>query len=353
MPILERVRESMSLADLAEALGGRLVGDGAAEITGVATVEEAGADQLTFLTNKAYRDKARESKAGGILVAEADAKDMPMPCIVLSNPYLAFAQAMALFFQPRAHAPGVHPTAIVHESAELGERVHIGPYVVVGEGARVGAGCVILAHAAIYEGAVLGEDCMLHTHVVVRERVELGNRVIVHNGSVIGADGFGFAPDAEGTWHKILQAGNVVIADDVEIQANSCVDRAAVGSTVIGEGTKLDNLVQVGHGGKIGKHTLLCGQVGLAGSIVVGNHVMMGGQVGSAGHITIEDGCEVAAQAGVMSDLTAGGRYAGTPAQPISAVRSQVMGLVKLGDMRKDLRKLRKRVDELEGHTEA
>jgi UDP-3-O-[3-hydroxymyristoyl] glucosamine N-acyltransferase len=230
------------------------------------------------------------------------------------NPYLAFAKAIELFYHPPKYTPGVHPTAVIHPSAKIGENAHIGPYVVISEDVRIGRNAVVLGHVVVYAGARIGDNFFAHAHAVVREHCRLGNSVVLQNGAVIGSDGFGFAKDDSGRWHKIMQSGPAVIEDDVEVQANACIDRASVGETHIGRGAKIDNLVQVGHGSRVGENTLLCAQVGLAGSTDVGNDVILAGQVGVAGHCSIGDGAIATAQTGIPSDVAAGAIVSGYPA---------------------------------------
>ena len=258
----------MKLAEIASTLDARLEnGSPETEITGVAGIEEAGPHHVTFVANPKYAAAARTTKAAAVIVAE-DFPAIPSAMLRSKNPYLAFAKALALFHQPAKYAPGVHPTAVVHASARIGAGAHIGPYVVIGEEVEIGKNAVLLAHVVIYRGARIGDNFFAHAHAVVREGCRLGNNVLLQNGVVIGADGFGFAKDDAGRWHKIPQPQPVVIEDDVEIQANTCIDRASVGETHIGRGTKIDNLVQVGHGSHIGEDALLASQVGLAGSTV-------------------------------------------------------------------------------------
>ncbi len=270
----------MKLAQIAHTLGARLEnGSPDMEITGVAGIQEAGPGQLTFVANPKYAGAARTTKASAVIVAD---EFPPLATALLrsKNPYLSFARALELFCQAPRYEPGVHPTAVGHPSAKVGEGAHIGPYVVIDHDVEIGRNAVLLAHVVIYRGARIGDNFFAHAHAVVREGCRLGNNVLLQNGVVIGADGFGFAKDDSGHWHKIVQPEPVVLDDDVEIQANSCVDRASVEKTHIGRGTKIDNLVQVGHGSHIGEDSLLAAQVGLAGSTDVGNKVILTGQVG-------------------------------------------------------------------------
>jgi UDP-3-O-[3-hydroxymyristoyl] glucosamine N-acyltransferase len=304
----------MRLAEIAIALGARLEnGSPDLEITGIAGIREAGPGQLTFVANPKYAGDARTTKASAVIVVD-EFPAIPAALLRSKNPYLAFARAIEFFCQPPRYEPGVHPTAVLHPSARIGEGAHIGPYVVVDQDVEIGRNAVLLAHVVIYRGVRIGDNFFAHAHAVVREGCRLGNRVLLQNGVVIGADGFGFAKDDSGHWYKILQPEPVVIEDDVEIQANSCIDRASVEKTQIGRGTKIDNLVQVGHGSRIGEHSLLASQVGLGGSTKIGNHVILTGQVGVVGHCTVGDGAVVTPQSGVAGDIEAGAIVSGAPA---------------------------------------
>jgi len=304
----------MKLAQIASALNARLENSSPnIEITGVAGIEEAGSGQLTFVANPKYAAAARTTKASAVIVAE-DFPAIPAAMLRAKNPYLTFARALELFYQPPRYAPGVHPTAVIHASARIGDNAHIGPYVVIDEDVQIGRNAVMLAHVVIYRGAKIGDNFFAHAHAVVREHCRLGHNVILQNGAVIGADGFGFAKDDSGHWYKIVQSGPAVIEDDVEVQANACVDRASIGETRIARGAKIDNLVQVGHGSRVGEDTLLCAQVGLAGSTDVGKKVILAGQVGVAGHCKIGDGAVATAQSGIPNDVAAGAVVSGYPA---------------------------------------
>ncbi|HZD76817.1 MAG TPA: UDP-3-O-(3-hydroxymyristoyl)glucosamine N-acyltransferase, partial [Acidobacteriaceae bacterium] len=242
----------MKLSDLAARLGATLHGDGEAEITGVAGIEEASTGQVTFVSNPRYAAAARTTRAGAVLVAP-DFPEISAATLRLANPYLAFAQAIELFHPSPVFPPGVHSTAVIDPTAVIGTGAHIGAYVVVGAGVRLGEGAVLLPHAVLYPGVTAGRDLLAHAHAVVRENCVLGDRVILQNGVVVGGDGFGFAKRDDGSWQKIPQSGPVRIGSDVEIQANACIDRASVGATVIADGAKIDNLVQVGHGSSVGE----------------------------------------------------------------------------------------------------
>ena len=304
----------MKLADIASALGARLEnGSPDTRINGVAGIEQAGPGHITFVANPRYASAAKTTKASAVIVAE-DFPSIGAAMLRSNNPYLAFARCIELFYQPPRYAPGLHPTAVIHPSAKIGTNAHIGPYVVVDENVDIGNNAVLLAHVVIYRGAKIGHNFFAHAHAAVREHCRVGNNVILQNGAVIGADGFGFAKDDSGRWHKIVQSGLAVIEDDVEVQANACVDRASVGQTHIARGTKIDNLVQVGHGSSVGEHALLCAQVGLAGSTEVGSRVILAGQVGVAGHCKIGDGATATAQSGIPNDVAAGAVVSGYPA---------------------------------------
>jgi UDP-3-O-[3-hydroxymyristoyl] glucosamine N-acyltransferase len=304
----------MKLSEIASHLGARLKnGSPETEITGVAGIETAGPGQLTFVSNPKYAALARTTKAAAVIVAE-DFPAIPGAMLRSKNPYLDFARALELFYQPPQYAPGIHPTAVVHSSAKIGAGAHMGPYVVVGEDVRIGRGAVLLAQVVIYRGVKIGDNFLAHSHAVVREFCEIGNNVVLQNGVIVGGDGFGFAKDNSGHWHKIVQSGPTIIEDDVEIQANACIDRASVGETRIARGAKIDNLVQVGHGSKVGEDTLLCAQVGVAGSTEVGKNVILAGQVGVAGHCKIGDGAIATAQSGIPNDVPPGVTVSGYPA---------------------------------------
>ena len=304
----------MKLAQIASALNTRLEnGSPDLEITGVAGIKEAGPGQLTFVANPKYAGAARTTKASAVIVTE-EFPAISTAVLRSKNPYLAFAHALELFAAPPRYEPGVHPTAVVDPSARIGAGAHIGPYVVIARGVEIGRDAVLLAHVVIYRDVRIGNNFFAHSHAVVREGCQLGDRVLLQNGAVIGADGFGFAKDDSGHWYKIVQPEPVVIEDDVEIQANSCIDRASVEKTHIGRGTKIDNLVQVGHGSRIGEHSLLASQVGLAGSTEIGNRVILTGQVGVVGHCKVGDGAIVTPQSGVAGDIEAGAIVSGAPA---------------------------------------
>jgi UDP-3-O-[3-hydroxymyristoyl] glucosamine N-acyltransferase len=304
----------MKLADIATALSARVENASpTTEITGVAGIEQAGPGQLTFVSNPKYNAAAKTTKASAVIVAE-NFPALSTGMLRSKNPYLAWAKAVELFHRPPSYAPGIHPTAVVHPKAKIGKNAHLGPYVVVEEDAVIGDHAILLAHVVIYRGAAIGNNFFAHAHAVVREFCRLGDHVILQNGAIVGSDGFGFAKDDANHWHKILQTGNVAIESEAEIQANACIDRASIGETRIGRGAKVDNLVHVGHSCTIGQDTLLCAQVGLAGTTDVGNNVILAGQVGVSGHVKIGDGAIAIAQSGIPHDVPAGAMVSGAPA---------------------------------------
>jgi UDP-3-O-[3-hydroxymyristoyl] glucosamine N-acyltransferase len=311
----------MNLGELAKRLGAELVaGEGEAPevaaartIDGVAGIETAGSSSVTFVANPKYAGLAKTTKAGALIV-EPGFPALKAATLRTKNPYLAWSKAIEAFHPAPGYKPGIHPTAVIAGTAQIGARAHIAAYVVVGERCVVGEDAVMLPHVVLYDGVKVGDRFLAHAHSVVREGCRLGDDVVLQNGVVIGSDGFGFAKNAEGRWVKIIQAGPTVLENAVEVQANACVDRASIGETRIGAGTKIDNLVQVGHGSTVGENTLLCSQVGLAGSTTVGNNVILAGQVGAAGHLTIGDGAIATAQSGIPSDVAPGAVVSGYPA---------------------------------------
>jgi UDP-3-O-[3-hydroxymyristoyl] glucosamine N-acyltransferase len=303
----------MKLADLAQHLGATLQGDPAAVITGVAAIETAGPGEVTFVANPKYASLARSTQASAVLV-EPGFPEIAAFTLRIDNPYLAFARAIELFYQPPAYAPGIHPTAVISPTAKIGANPHIGAYAVIGDRVTLGDNAVILPHVVIYPHVRAGNNLFAHANSVVREYCQLGDNIVLQNGAIIGADGFGFAKQADGSWYKIIQSGPAILEDSVEVQANACIDRASIGETRIASGAKIDNLVQVGHGSTVGKNTLLCAQVGLAGSTTVGKSVILAGQVGVAGHCTVGDGVIATAQSGIPGDVEAGKVVSGYPA---------------------------------------
>lgn len=346
----------MKLSEVAEKLGCRLEAAAEVEIRGVAGIEDAEAGQVTFLANRRYFPLLKTTRASAILVEEGislarDSFLPPLAALRSANPYMAFAHAIELFYQAPRYAPGIHPTAIVAKSARIGEQAHIGPYCYVDEEVEIGRNAVLHSSVTIYRGAKIGDDFFAHAHAVVREFCQIGNRVILQNGVIIGGDGFGFAKQKDGSWYKMRQSGPAILEDDVEVQANSCVDRATVGGTRIGRGTKLDDLVLVGHASRVGPNTLLCGQVGLAGSTKVGSNCILAGQVGTAGHLSVGNGTVITAQSGVPNDIPPQALYSGYPAVDNRQWLKTMAALNRLPELQKRVRKLETGVERLE-HSE-
>jgi UDP-3-O-[3-hydroxymyristoyl] glucosamine N-acyltransferase len=329
----------MKLSAIAAALHARLDnGSPETDITGLNGIDQAGPGELSFVSNPKYAAAARSTRASAVIVAE-DFPAIPAAMLRAKDPYLSFARALELFHQPVRYAPGMHPTAVLHPTAKVGAHAHIGPYVVIDEHVEIGEHAVLLAHVVIYRGVKIGSHFFAHAHAVVRENCRLGDHVLLQNGVVVGADGFGFAKTAEGRWHKIPQPAPVVIGDDVEIQANSCIDRASVGETRIGRGVKIDNLVQVGHGSSVGEDALLCSQVGLGGSTEIGARAILTGQVGVVGHCKVGEAAIVTPQSGVANDVAAGALVSGAPAVDHKLWLKYSAILPRLPEMARALRK--------------
>jgi UDP-3-O-[3-hydroxymyristoyl] glucosamine N-acyltransferase len=337
----------MKLHEIAAALGCEMAGDPEIEILGVAGMEHASPRDLTFLANPKYAHKVKHTRAGAILVSEA-LPDTPIACLLSQNPYLDFARALELFYQPPRPCPGIHPLAAISPRAKIGEGASIGAFVVIGDDVTLGRNAVLHPHVVIYEGATIGNDFLAHAHAVVREYCRIGDRVILQNGVVVGGDGFGFAKRADATHYKIVQSGITVIEDDVEIQALTAVDRATVGETRVKRGAKIDNLVQIGHASVVGEDNIICAQTGLAGSSVLERNVLLAGQVGVSGHLTIHDDVIVYAQSGVGGDVEKGTRISGSPAFAANEWLRAVTAFQKLPELLKSVRELSRRLDQLE-----
>jgi len=333
----------MKLGELAIRLGAELRGDAELEVTGVKGIEDAGPTEITFVANPRYTSLARKTRAAAVLV-EPEFQQIEAATLRLKNPYLAFSRALSLFYQPPVYAPGIHPTAVIDPTAEIGEGAHIGVYIVIGPRVRVGAHATLLPHVVLYPGVQAGSHLFVHAHAVVRENCILGDHVTLENGAIVGADGFGFAKNEAGHWEKIPQSGPVRLGNRVDVQANACIDRATVGATQIGDGTKVDNLVQVGHGSRIGENTLLCAQTGLAGSSVIGNNVILAGQTGIAGHCAVGDGVVLTAQSAVSHDVPAGKTISGSPGFDNRVWLRAVAIFQRLPELLKRLDRLEKRV---------
>ncbi len=337
-----------TLQELAEKIGGRLEGDKNLVISGAAPIDSAQPGQITFLANPRYRDHLRHSRASAVIVDQKTPIETSHALIRVDDPYYGFLQIF-LLFNPRKEllAAGIHPTAIIHPEAQIGQGVAIGAHVVISKGCRIGDRTKIFPGCVILDDVEIGEDCVLYPLVSVREECRIGNRVIIHNGTVIGSDGFGFAPH-QGVYHKIPQVGRVVIEDEVEIGANCTIDRATMGETVIRKGAKLDNLIHIAHNVEVGEWTVMAAQVGISGSTKIGHHVMVGGQVGTVGHISIGNYVQIGAQSGVSKNVPDREVIFGYPARPIMRTKRIEAVINQLPELVKRIRELEKKLAALE-----
>ncbi|HWC77141.1 MAG TPA: UDP-3-O-(3-hydroxymyristoyl)glucosamine N-acyltransferase [Blastocatellia bacterium] len=338
----------MRLNEIAETLECRLEGDAGIEIRGVATLENAEGTDISFLANTKYVSEAKRTRAAALIVG-SECPDLGLSLLRHSNPYLAFAKAVEMFHAIPLPVARIHPTAWVSDTAKIGADVSIGAFSYVGEGVVIGNRARIATSCTIERNARIGEETVIQPGAVVCHDVEIGNRCIVQANAVIGSDGFGYAKTEDGRWYKILQAGSVTLEDEVEVGACTTIDRSTLGETRIGAGSKLDNLVQVGHGSTIGKHTLLCAQVGLAGSTKIGDAVVLAGQVGSAGHLSVGDGAIVTAQSGIGDDVEPGRVVSGSPAFANKKWLRATALFTRLPDLHRTLREMERRVATLEG----
>jgi UDP-3-O-[3-hydroxymyristoyl] glucosamine N-acyltransferase len=315
-PILAPEPPTFTVGEIARMVGGRIEGEPEVRVKGIAPLEQAGEDELAFLAQRGYLRFLSQSGAKAVLVSESLAPDAEgfLSRVVVKKPHLALPALLTAFFPPKAEAVEIHPTAVFGKGAELGEDVSVGPYAVVGGGAKIGDGTRIGAHVVVGEGCVIGESSVLFPQVVLYPGTRLGARVIIHSGARLGTDGFGYVP-LDGEHRKVPQVGACVVEDDVEIGANCCIDRGSIGRTVIGKGSKLDNLVQLGHNVQVGEGVLIVSQVGVSGSARIGSHAMIGGQAGVAGHTEIGAGAKVGGQAGVIGDIAPGEVVSGYPAR--------------------------------------
>ena len=337
----------MQLKELAERLGCRLEGDGALEIRRVAGLEQAGEGDLSFFANPRYAPALRRTHATAVIIGE-NAPAAPCAMLRTKHPSLAFANAVSMFATPAQPPSGIDTLSTIARDATVGYGVSIGPFSSVGRGARVGDRTIIYPNVFIGDGAVIGDDCIIHSHAAIRERIILGNRVVVQNGAVIGADGYGFVRRPDGTHQKIPQTAIVVLEDDVEIGANTTIDRPAIGETRIQAGAKIDNLVQIGHGVNVGRNTLLAAQVGIAGSTTIGDDVTLAGQVGVAGHVTVGKGASAVGQSGITNSVPDGTFVSGYPAiENKEWLKSSVI-FRRLPELRRKITDLEHRILELE-----
>jgi UDP-3-O-[3-hydroxymyristoyl] glucosamine N-acyltransferase len=340
-------QRQFTLGALAAALGAALDGDSARVVTGLAPLETAGPDDVSFLTDPRYRDAARASRAAAVLAA-ADAEPLGPAMLRVKQPQIALVQLLLLFHPRPPASPGVHPTAIVAPDARVDPTAAVGALAVIERGAVLGPRVRIHPLAFVGPNVEVGEDTEIHPTVVLVDGVRIGRRVIVHPGAVIGSDGFGYVFDS-GAHQKIPQVGTVVIEDDVEIGANTTIDRATLGATVIRRGTKIDNLVQIGHNVEVGEHAILVAQVGISGSSRLGRGVVLAGQVGVADHVAVGDGAMIGAQSGIHADIEPGAKVLGTPARPIMQAKRIFLSESQLPDFGRKLRELERRLDRLEG----
>lgn len=338
---------SYALEELARLVGGEVIGERGIEITGVAGIKEAREGEITFLANPKYDSYLSTTRASAV-IADRNG-DSPKPIIRVANPYLAFLKVMSLFTGPSTEKRprGIHPTAIVSPDAALGADISIGAYAYIGEGATIGDRTTVLPLVCISDEAKIGEDCLIYPHVTVRERCEIGNRVIIHSGTVIGSDGFGYAKDGDVN-RKIPQIGIVRIEDDVEIGANTAIDRATTDVTLIRRGAKIDNLVQIAHNVVVGEDSILAAQVGVSGSTHLGKNVVLAGQAGLVGHITIGDNAMVGAQGGVTKSVPANTAVSGYPAREHALARKIYALIARLPELFSEVKSLAKRVEAIE-----
>jgi UDP-3-O-[3-hydroxymyristoyl] glucosamine N-acyltransferase len=336
---------SRNLGELAALVGGELRGPADLVISGIAAVDQATSQDITFITGKRYARLAEASQAAAFIVSPEYA-EIPRPLIVVPHPYLAYARIAALFMPPAKRWPGISDQTYLGEGVELGEDVSIAPFVCLGDGVKIGDRATIMAGCVLGQEVVIGSDALIYPNVTILDRCRVGNRVIIHSGAVIGSDGFGFVPTLEG-FHKIPQLGAVVIEDDVEIGANCTLDRAALGETRIGKGVKLDNLVQVAHNVTIGEHSIIVAQAGIAGSSKLGKKVALGGQAGVVGHIELKDGVQVGAQSGVTHSLPPGQIVLGSPARPHREFLTLNAHFSRLPEMFQRLKELEERLQRL------
>ena len=343
----------LTVSEIAEKLGGALEGPGDAEITGVAGIREAREGELSFQVGQSYAVALPNTGASAVLLARDSEAECPCAVIRVETPETAFAEVAAWFAPPAVkYEPGTDPTAVIHPTAQIGEDVYVGPHCVIEAGAKIGARTVLCAQCFIGRGVVVGENGLIYPQVSIREYTVIGARAIIHCGAVIGSDGFGYFPKGE-TWQKIPQIGTVQIGDDVEIGACVTIDRARFGKTVIGDGCKIDNLVQIAHNVQVGAHSAMAGQVGISGSAIIGKHVQLGGQSGVGGHLTIGDNTTLAAKSGIHGDTPANTVMMGSPAMPRNEFRKFFSALLRVPQLRVKLSEMEKRLAALEKSKDA
>lgn len=334
-------------SEIAEFIGGELVGDGNIVIRGVAPSKEGRAGDITFAENERHLREAEETPASAVIVGRGIAASKKT-IILVDNPKLSFCTVLRIFHPPKRYEPGIHPGAVIGADCRIDPTARVGPHATIGDSVKIGAGSVIRAGAFVGDCSSIGEECRINPNVAIHDRTLIGNRVTIHSGSVIGGDGFGYVRH-EGKHVKIPQVGNVIIEDDVEIGSNVSIDRAAIGSTTIKKGTKIDNLVQIAHNNTIGENTIIVSQVGISGSVTIGNNVTIAGQVGISDHLTIGDNVVIGAQAGLPTgkDLPPGTVWLGSPARPIKKMMKQFAAVSWLPNHYKEFAKLREEVKDL------
>jgi UDP-3-O-[3-hydroxymyristoyl] glucosamine N-acyltransferase len=337
----------MNVEKIAEFLGGNLTGSRETEISSVAALEYAQTGEISFLEKTDSASRVFDTKASCLLVSEDFNAEVYCPVIRIKNPKLAFAKVAGILHPPKKRAPEIHKSAVVAESAKIGKNVFIGAFVCIGENSAIGDGTQIRAGAKIGDGVRLGKSCAIHPNVFIEDGCTLGDNVVLHAGVVIGADGFGFVRDAD-AYVKFPQIGSVVIEDDVEIGANTCVDRGALGETRIGAGSKIDNLVQIAHNVRIGKRVVIASQTGISGSTVIEDDCVIGGQVGMGDHATVKTGAVIGSQAGVLpGKIVREGVWWGTPVQPLDEYKRQNAHLKGIARLKEEVKELKKQVEEL------
>jgi UDP-3-O-[3-hydroxymyristoyl] glucosamine N-acyltransferase len=339
----------MKLTELAERFSCQLEGDGTIEISGVETLEHAEEGQISFLTNYKYLPEARTTKASAIIVG-LDGLPFEKTILKHANPYLVFAKTLEMFSPPLPQVHSIHPSAIISDRASLGKNVSIGAFAFLGEDVAIGDDAIIEPNVVILKGVKIGRKTLIQAGAVIRQHVTIGDDCIIQSNVVLGSDGFGYARQDDGSWYKIRQTGTVILEDGIEIGAGSTIDRASLGESRIKTGAKLDNLVQVGHGSIVGENSLLCAQVGLAGSTVVGNNVILAGQVGSAGHLRIGDNVIATGQTGIPGDVEAGTIISGSPSFSNKQWLKSTAIFTRLPEINRSIRSIEKRLKELENN---
>jgi len=345
----------MTLSEIAELVSGEVVGDPNTVITGISGIKEAREGDITFVANSKYIPLMKTTNASAVITSYEMNNNSPKPSVKTQNPSLAFAKIVSLVGpKEMRHPKGVHPTALIAEGVKLGRDAAVGPYTIVEEGASIGEGAIIYGGCFIGHGVKIGKKTLIYPHVSIRERVEIGEKVIIHSGTVIGSDGFGFAT-VKGVQEKIPQIGTVIIEDDVEIGANVTIDRARFDKTLIGRGTKIDNLVQIAHNVIVGQHSIIVAQAGISGSTVIGKGVILAGQAGLVGHITVGDGAIAAAQAGVTKSVPSNTKVSGYPAKPHeqakrvnACIQRLPLAYKKIKDLEEEIARLKELIKELE-----